>query len=130
MAFCRKCGKEIDDEAVMCVHCGVPTDLYKKDTKQEQRNSDNMTLKEESNLWKERDPGMLKVALGLEILAFVGLMLGMFVSFLFYPLLSLPIFIYSFVIMSRGYKKNGASLMLTFLILGIILFCINLLLVI
>lgn len=23
MAFCRKCGKEIDDEAVVCVHCGV-----------------------------------------------------------------------------------------------------------
>lgn len=25
MAFCPKCGKEIDDEAVMCVHCGCPT---------------------------------------------------------------------------------------------------------
>ena len=25
MAYCRKCGKEIDDEAIMCVHCGVPT---------------------------------------------------------------------------------------------------------
>ncbi|WP_367258772.1 zinc-ribbon domain-containing protein [Ruminococcus sp.] len=24
MAFCSKCGKEIDDEAVMCVHCGCP----------------------------------------------------------------------------------------------------------
>ena len=23
MAFCRKCGKEIDDEAVICPHCGV-----------------------------------------------------------------------------------------------------------
>ena len=23
--FCRKCGKEIDDEAVICVHCGVST---------------------------------------------------------------------------------------------------------
>ena len=22
MAFCPKCGKEIDDDAVMCVHCG------------------------------------------------------------------------------------------------------------
>ena len=22
MAFCGKCGKEIDDEAVICVHCG------------------------------------------------------------------------------------------------------------
>lgn len=25
MAFCAKCGKEIDDEAVVCVHCGCPT---------------------------------------------------------------------------------------------------------
>lgn len=25
--FCRNCGKEIDDKAVVCPHCGVPTDL-------------------------------------------------------------------------------------------------------
>ncbi len=25
MAFCSKCGKEIDDEAIICVHCGCPT---------------------------------------------------------------------------------------------------------
>lgn len=24
MAFCAKCGKEIDDSAVVCPHCGVP----------------------------------------------------------------------------------------------------------
>ena len=24
--FCKHCGKEIDDKAVVCVHCGVPTD--------------------------------------------------------------------------------------------------------
>ena len=23
--FCTNCGKEIDDQAVICVHCGVPT---------------------------------------------------------------------------------------------------------
>ncbi|MCM1578020.1 MAG: hypothetical protein NC078_04395 [Ruminococcus sp.] len=23
--YCKNCGKEIHDEAVMCVHCGVPT---------------------------------------------------------------------------------------------------------
>lgn len=23
--YCRKCGKQIDDEAVVCVHCGVAT---------------------------------------------------------------------------------------------------------
>lgn len=26
--FCRKCGKEVDDEAVVCPHCGVPTINY------------------------------------------------------------------------------------------------------
>lgn len=25
MKFCAKCGKEIQDEAVVCVHCGVAT---------------------------------------------------------------------------------------------------------
>lgn len=24
MAYCKNCGKEIDDKAVICVHCGVP----------------------------------------------------------------------------------------------------------
>lgn len=25
--FCKNCGKEIDDNAVVCVHCGVATDV-------------------------------------------------------------------------------------------------------
>lgn len=24
--FCRHCGKEIDDKAVVCIYCGIPTD--------------------------------------------------------------------------------------------------------
>lgn len=24
--YCRHCGKEIDDKAVICIYCGVPTD--------------------------------------------------------------------------------------------------------
>ena len=37
MAFCSKCGKEIDDDAVVCVHCGVATAKMKEQgsTKQE-----------------------------------------------------------------------------------------------
>ena len=27
--FCSKCGKEIDNEAVICVHCGCPTQNYR-----------------------------------------------------------------------------------------------------
>lgn len=30
MSYCRKCGAQIDDEAVVCPKCGVPTDLYNK----------------------------------------------------------------------------------------------------
>lgn len=28
--YCSKCGKQIDDEAVVCIHCGVPTSNYNK----------------------------------------------------------------------------------------------------
>lgn len=28
--YCKKCGAEIDDDAVVCPHCGVPTDNFKK----------------------------------------------------------------------------------------------------
>ncbi len=32
--FCSKCGKEIDDSAVVCVHCGCATEnMNKKDDK-------------------------------------------------------------------------------------------------
>ena len=32
--FCRECGKDINDKAVVCVHCGVPTVAPKKATSQ------------------------------------------------------------------------------------------------
>lgn len=28
--YCSKCGKEIDDEAVVCVHCGIATQNLNK----------------------------------------------------------------------------------------------------
>lgn len=28
--FCSKCGKEINDEAVVCVHCGCATEKFRK----------------------------------------------------------------------------------------------------
>ena len=31
--FCSKCGKEIHDEAVVCVHCGCPTANYQQNVK-------------------------------------------------------------------------------------------------
>jgi len=30
--FCRKCGKEIDDEAVVCIHCGCAVEEQKKNS--------------------------------------------------------------------------------------------------
>lgn len=34
--FCKNCGKEIDDRAVICVNCGLPTDnFYNKAPAQE-----------------------------------------------------------------------------------------------
>lgn len=30
--FCKKCGAELDDEAVVCPKCGVATDNYQKPT--------------------------------------------------------------------------------------------------
>jgi len=30
--YCKNCGKEIDDKAIVCVHCGVETkNMNKKD---------------------------------------------------------------------------------------------------
>ena len=33
--FCKKCGKEIDDEAIVCVHCGCAVEETKKNTEQD-----------------------------------------------------------------------------------------------
>ncbi|MCA6483113.1 MAG: TM2 domain-containing protein [Chitinophagaceae bacterium] len=30
--FCSNCGKQIDDKAAICIHCGVPTPNYKSPT--------------------------------------------------------------------------------------------------
>ncbi len=30
--FCRECGKGIHEKAVVCVHCGVPTDIPQKES--------------------------------------------------------------------------------------------------
>ena len=35
--FCSKCGKEINDEAVVCIHCGCPTANYEQKTKEKEQ---------------------------------------------------------------------------------------------
>ena len=34
--FCSKCGKEIDNEAVVCIHCGCATQKFREDKQKEQ----------------------------------------------------------------------------------------------
>lgn len=34
--FCSKCGKEIDNEAVVCVHCGCATGNFEKGKEKDQ----------------------------------------------------------------------------------------------
>lgn len=31
--FCSKCGKEINDDAVVCINCGCPTANFQQDSK-------------------------------------------------------------------------------------------------
>lgn len=46
MAFCRNCGKEIDDKAVICVHCGVPiSSKYKSGNTNAASQAKNMMYK-------------------------------------------------------------------------------------
>jgi len=33
--FCSSCGKEIDDKAVVCIHCGCPTKNYETKAKKD-----------------------------------------------------------------------------------------------
>ncbi len=35
--FCSKCGKEINDEAIVCVHCGCPTANYQQTNKDKEQ---------------------------------------------------------------------------------------------
>lgn len=35
--FCSKCGKEIDNEAVVCIHCGCATGNFEKNSKEREQ---------------------------------------------------------------------------------------------
>ena len=45
--FCSKCGKEIDNEAVVCIHCGCATGNFEKNSKEKDQpiiiNNNNST---------------------------------------------------------------------------------------
>lgn len=106
MAFCRNCGKEIDDKAVICVHCGVSTELLKNNTENYVK---EMTFKEESEKIKI-DP-VLKTGSFIHIISTISyglaLILGIFVSWILYWIFLIPFLLYGIITYQRGYKKNA-----------------------
>lgn len=63
--FCRKCGQEIDDEAVVCIHCGCAT-------KDEQKKIDDPTYNQP------------KTGMGVVMALFLGL-IGLLFGVFMYP---------------------------------------------
>lgn len=63
--FCRKCGQEVDDEAVVCVHCGCAT-------------------KDEPKKIQDPNLNMSKTGWGVMASLFLGL-IGLLIGFMLYP---------------------------------------------
>lgn len=60
--FCKKCGSQIDDKAVICVHCGTQTDLY----------AAQFITKKKKPLYKRWWFWVLAVFLGFFLLGVIG----------------------------------------------------------
>ena len=43
--YCHKCGEEIDDEALICTHCGCGTINYQKDKMQSEAKAAQETVR-------------------------------------------------------------------------------------
>ena len=104
--FCTKCGKEIQDEAVMCPHCGVPTDNFKKETKNAKTKSGMQTA--------------------IKILLYIAC--GLSISYLFIPLAwCLPMTIYYLKAQERGEKVSTAfkicTLLFVSVVAGVLMLC-------
>jgi len=68
--FCSHCGKEIDDRAVVCVHCGVPT--------VNMTNMPNNTVNSNAQSQEVYEKKSNPCAVTGFVLAIVGAVLGMF----------------------------------------------------
>ena len=85
--FCTKCGKEIHDEAVICPHCGVPTDNFRKE--------------------KERTETKSGLQTAIKILLYIAC--GLSITSLFIPLAwCLPMTIHYCKAKERGEKVSMA----------------------
>lgn len=68
--FCSKCGKEINDEAVVCIHCGCATANYNATNKDDGQpiviNNNNSAMAAATSV--NRGPVKRKYSLALDIL--------------------------------------------------------------
>ena len=99
--YCRNCGREIDDKAVICVHCGVPTH--------------NMYLAGNGMMPQEQP----KSANGFGIAGFVVSLLSLWFGILFVivPIAGLSLSIVGMV-RAKNHRLNGLAI--AGLVLGII----------
>ena len=135
MSYCRKCGSQIDEEAVICPKCGVPTNLYKRDTEVVVESSaDFNNFREESKYMKKHDKGLFT---GLRVIGGIGGGAGGFfgalavmsngkpyillVAWIVLVLGSIPGIIFGCVLLSRGYKHNGTAMLVSYSLLPIVL---------
>ena len=66
--FCPKCGKEVEDDAVVCVHCGRPLEMNYRQHQQTQNADYNQS----------------KTALGVVMGMFLGV-IGLIIGICMYP---------------------------------------------
>lgn len=78
--FCMKCGKEIDDTAVVCTGCGCPTQNYKKEIQSVQPVNHSVTTQHIMDFEKESYLKQVNTAYVLSIVSVV-LCLGIGIVF-------------------------------------------------
>lgn len=57
--YCEKCGEKIDDEAIVCPHCGVPTSNYRKHNTPQRSTG------------REPDPSVNELARGMRLIVVI-----------------------------------------------------------
>ena len=143
MSYCRKCGALIDDEAVICPKCGVPTDLYKIEVEAISKSPIIFhNSKEESEYMKENDKGLFT---GLRVIGGIGGAAGgafgtmavlninrpdiLLVAWIILVLGSIPGIIFGGVLRSKGYKRNGTTMLVSYSLFPIVMILIYFMLV-
>ena len=130
MAYCRKCGKEIDDEAVICVHCGVPTNPANEATTQEQKQSQSQNeqtgntdlsgkfnntvnmVREELGRMKQNEPNTYNLMAAFKILSCLGVVMSLFFGLWIFIVFSLPSLVQSIMLFSKGYERTGKAILI------------------